>query len=161
MSVQSAMEPQICTRCIYDKRVPGISFDAAGVCNYCRQVEMLEQQYDTGKPEGLRRLQTLIGQIKQAGARRKYDCVVGVSGGTDSSYLLVKALEWGLRPLAVHYDNTWNTAIATENIRKVTSTLQVDLFTHVLDNRESEDIFRAFLRAGVPEFDASTASATS
>jgi len=156
MSVQSAMEPQICTRCIYDKRVPGISFDAAGVCNYCRQVEMLEQQYDTGKPEGLRRLQTLIGQIKQAGARRKYDCVVGVSGGTDSSYLLVKALEWGLRPLAVHYDNTWNTAIATENIRKVTSTLQVDLFTHVLDNRESEDIFRAFLRAGVPEFDAST-----
>lgn len=151
-----AQQLRICSRCIYDERVPGISFDAGGVCNYCRQVETLEQQYGTGMPEGQRRLEEIIGTIKQAGAGRRYDCVVGVSGGTDSSYLLVKAVEWGLRPLAVHYDNTWNTAIATENIRKVTSALKVDLFTHVLDNRESEDIFRAFLRAGVPEFDAST-----
>jgi N-acetyl sugar amidotransferase len=149
-------EPQICTRCIYDERVPGITFDAEGVCNYCRQVEAMEQQYGTGKPEGERRLQQLVQQIRAAGAGKRYHCVVGVSGGTDSSYLLVKAIEWGLRPLAVHYDNTWNTAIATENIRKVTTALKVDLFTHVLDNRESEDIFRAFLRAGVPEFDAST-----
>jgi N-acetyl sugar amidotransferase len=149
-------EPQICTRCIYDARVPGISFDAEGVCNYCRQVEAMEQQYGTGRPEGERRLQRLVEQIRAAGAGKRYHCVVGVSGGTDSSYLLVKAVEWGLRPLAVHYDNTWNTAIATENIRKVTTALKVDLFTHVLDNRESEDIYRAFLRAGVPEFDAST-----
>ncbi|MGB9331584.1 MAG: hypothetical protein WCB10_12520 [Steroidobacteraceae bacterium] len=149
-------EPQICSRCIYDQAVPGISFDGEGICNYCRQVALLEHQYSTGKPEGLRRLQVLLAQIKKAGSTNKYDCVVGVSGGTDSSYLLVKAIEWGLRPLAVHYDNTWNTAIATENIRKVTAALKVDLFTHVIDNRESEDIFRAFLRAGVPEFDAST-----
>jgi len=149
-------EPQICSRCIYDARVPGIAFDAEGVCSYCRQVEAMEQQYGTGQPEGERRLQLLLEQIRTAGAGRRYDCVVGVSGGTDSSYLLVKAIEWGLRPLAVHYDNTWNTAIATENIRKVTTALKVNLFTHVLDNRESEDIYRAFLRAGVPEFDAST-----
>jgi len=149
-------EPRICTRCIYDERVPGITFDAEGICNYCHQVEAMEQEYGTGKPEGERRLQQLIEQIRAAGAGKRYHCVVGVSGGTDSSYLLVKAIEWGLRPLAVHYDNTWNTAIATENIRKVTTALEVDLFTHVLDNRESEDIFRAFLRAGVPEFDAST-----
>jgi N-acetyl sugar amidotransferase len=149
-------EPQICTRCIYDEQVPGITFDGAGVCNYCRQVEAMEQEYGTGKPQGERRLQQLVEQIRAAGAGKRYHCVVGVSGGTDSSYLLVKAIEWGLRPLAVHYDNTWNTAIATENIRKVTTALKVDLFTHVLDNRESEDIFRAFLRAGVPEFDAST-----
>jgi hypothetical protein len=149
-------ELRVCARCIYDERVPGIVFDAAGVCNYCHQVAQLEQQYGTGRPEGLQRLQQLIGQIRSAGAGRKYDCVVGVSGGTDSSYLLMQAVEWGLRPLAVHYDNTWNTAIATENIRKVTSALKVNLYTHVLDNRESEDIFRAFLRAGVPEFDAST-----
>lgn len=149
-------EPQICTRCIYDERVPGITFDAEGVCSYCSQVEAMEREYGTGKPEGERRLQQLVGQIRAAGAGKRYHCVVGVSGGTDSSYLLFKAIEWGLRPLAVHYDNTWNTAIATENIRKVTTALKVDLFTHVLDNRESEDIFRAFLRAGVPEFDAST-----
>jgi N-acetyl sugar amidotransferase len=146
----------ICSRCIYDTNVAGISFDADGVCNYCRQVESLAVTYDTGKPRGEQRLATIIDQIKNAGRGKKYDCVVGVSGGTDSSYLLVKALEWGLRPVAVHYDNTFNTAIATENIRKVTSILKVDLFTHVVDNRESEDIFRAFMRAGVPEFDAST-----
>jgi hypothetical protein len=149
-------ELRICSRCIYDQRVPGISFDAEGVCNYCRQVESLEAQYGTGKPEGEHRLQQLISQVKKADSGKRYDCVVGVSGGTDSSYLLMKAIEWGLRPLAVHYDNTWNTAIATENIRKVTTALKVDLYTHVVDNRESEDIFRAFLRAGVPEFDAST-----
>jgi len=146
----------ICSRCIYDSRVPGISFDAGGVCNYCRQIEALERSYDTGTPRGEERLRVIVDQIRAAGRGKKYDCVIGVSGGTDSSYLLIKALEWGLRPIAVHYDNTWNTAIATENIRKVTSTLKVDLFTHVIDNRESEDIFRAFLRAGVAGFEAFT-----
>jgi N-acetyl sugar amidotransferase len=147
---------RVCTRCIYDERTPGVSFDEAGICNYCRQVEDLERQYATGKPEGERELARIIEEIKASGRGRKYDCVIGVSGGTDSSYLLIRALEWGLRPLAVHYDNTWNSAIATENIRKVTTALKVDLYTHVVDNRESEDIYRAFLRAGVPEFDAST-----
>jgi N-acetyl sugar amidotransferase len=149
-------ELTLCARCIYDEAVPGISFDELGICNYCRQIEQLERQYGTGKPEGARRLAAIVEEMKQAGRGRKYDCVVGVSGGTDSSYLLTKSVEWGLRPLAVHYDNTWNTAIATENIRRVTAALKVDLFTHVIDNRESEDLFRAFLRAGVPEFDAST-----
>ena len=101
-------------------------------------------------------LQQLLDQIRRDAKGKKYGCIVGVSGGTDSSYLLIKAVEWGLRPLAVHYDNTSDTAIATENIRKVTTSLGVDLHTHVIDNRESEDIFKAFLQAGVPEFDAST-----
>jgi hypothetical protein len=69
---------------------------------------------------------------------------------------LIKAVEWGLRPLAVHYDNTWNSAIATENIRKVTNKLKIDLYTYVIDNKEADDIFKAFLFAGVPEFDASS-----
>lgn len=146
----------VCTRCIYDSAITGISFDPQGVCNYCRQIEDLEREYGTGTPTGEKALAEIVAEIKRHGRRKKYDCVVGVSGGTDSSYLLLKALEWGLRPLAVHYDNTWNSAIATENIRKVTSALHIDLYTHVLDNRESEDIFRAFLIAGVPEFDAST-----
>jgi len=141
---------------VYDSNVSGISFDADGVCNYCRQIEALEEQYQTGKPGGQAALDAIIREIRRDGKGKKYDCVIGVSGGTDSSYLLIKALEWGLRPLAVHYDNTWNSAIATENIRKVTSALKIDLYTYVLDNRESEDIFRAFMMAGVPEFDAST-----
>ncbi len=109
---------KICKRCIYDESVPNIGFDEEGICNYCRMIEGLEQTYKTGTPEGERMLMEIIEDIKKNGKGKQYDCVVGVSGGTDSSYMLVKALEWGLRPLAVHYDNTWNTAIATENIRK-------------------------------------------
>jgi hypothetical protein len=146
----------ICARCIYDSRIAGISFDEHGICNYCRQVEDLERQYGTGQQRGEQTLQAIIEEIKKEGANKRYDCVIGVSGGTDSSYLLLKAVEWGLRPLAVHYDNTWNSAIATENIRKLTSCLHVDLSTHVLDNKEADDIKKAFLLAGVAEFDADT-----
>jgi len=77
-------------------------------------------------------------------------------GSPDSSYLLMKAVDWGLRPLAVHYDNTWNTSIASENIRKVTSKLKIDLYTYIVNNKEADDIFKSFFLAGVPEFDAST-----
>jgi N-acetyl sugar amidotransferase len=146
----------ICARCIYDERVPNISFDDEGICNYCRQVEALEIQYGTGTLAGEAKLAGILEQIKRDGKNKPYDCVVGVSGGTDSSFLLIKAVEWGLRPLAVHYDNTWNSAVATENIRKVTNTLGVDLETYVVDNKEIDDIKRAFLLAGVPEFDADT-----
>jgi len=146
----------ICSRCIYDESTPGISFDNQGVCNYCKQVEDLTETYKTGLPEGEEKLKEILQTIKSEGKRKKYDCIIGVSGGTDSSYLLLKSLEWGLRPLAVHYDNTWNSAIATENIRKVTSKLKINLSTYVVDNKEADDIFRSFLLAGVPEFDAST-----
>ena len=146
----------ICTRCIYNSDVPGITFDDEGVCRYCRMVESLADQYKTGKPEGWEVLKETIGKIKADSKNLKYDCVVGVSGGTDSSYLLSKCIEWGLRPLAVHYDNTWNSAIATENIRKVTSKLKVDLYTYVVDNKEADDLFRSFFLASVPELDCST-----
>ncbi len=146
----------VCTRCIYDSNISGISFDQEGVCNYCRTVEDLIKQYGTGTAEGQRKLDEIVAAIKAAGRGKKYDCVVGVSGGTDSSYLLVKSVEWGLRPLAVHYDNTWNSAVATENIRKITSALNVDLHTHVVNNKEVDDIKRAFLLSGVAEFDADT-----
>lgn len=150
------MSTKICTRCIFDENVSGISFNSEGVCNYCLQVEELSKTYQTGSPGGESKLNAIIEQIRREGRGKRYDCVIGVSGGTDSSFLLFKALEWGLRPLAVHYDNTWNSAIATENIRKVTSVLKIDLYTYVIDNKEADDIFRSFLLAGVPEFDAST-----
>lgn len=147
---------RVCSKCIYDERIPYISFDANGVCNFCHQIEQMKELYGTGSEKGRLTLEQLLDRIKADGKGRQYDCVIGVSGGTDSSYLLMKAVDWGLRPLAVHYDNTWNTAVATENIRKITSAFSVDLHTHVLDNAESEDIYRSFLLAGVPEFDAST-----
>lgn len=150
------MSQKICTRCIYDTRISDITFDDAGICNYCRQIEFLEKNYGTGKIKGETSLQNLLQQIKHSGNGKRYDCVIGVSGGTDSSFLLLKAVEWGLRPLAVHYDNTWNSSLATENIRKITSAAKVDLYTHVIDNKEADLIKLAFLKAGVPEFDADT-----
>lgn len=145
-----------CTRCIFDSNTPSIHFDEQGICNYCHMVDDLEKQYGTGQPEGEARLRSIIEEIKQKGKGKKYDCVVGLSGGTDSSYMLAKAIEWGLRPLAVLYDNTWNSAIATENIRKVTGQLNTDLFTIVVDNKESDDIFKSFFYACVPELDCAT-----
>lgn len=147
---------QICSRCIYDDRTPAISFNQDGVCNYCEMVEDLKVQYQTGLPDGEKRIQEIISKIKAEGKGKKYDCVIGVSGGTDSSYMVWWAIQNGLRPLAVHYDNTWNTSIATENIRKVLGKLNVDLYTHVCDNKEADDIFKAFFIAGVPEIEVST-----
>ena len=144
-----------CSRCIYDSSILNISFNQDGVCNFCEQIDFLNSQYLPGN-EGQKIFDSIILKIKKEGFKKKYDCIIGVSGGTDSSYLLCKAKEWGLRPLAVHYDNTWNTAIATENIRKVTKYTKTDLWTYVIDNKEADDIFKSFFLAGVPEFDAST-----
>ena len=147
---------KICSRCIYDERVSSISFDNLGICNYCRQVEILTEEYGTGQPKGEALFENIIDQIKLSGRGKKYDCIIGVSGGTDSSYLVHLAKMWRLRPLAVHYDNTWNSAIATMNIHKVLNSLDVDLYTKVVANKEADDIFRSFFLSGVPEFDAST-----
>lgn len=150
------MSSNLCSRCIYDANTPGIVFDVEGVCTFCHLSEQLEREYQTATAAGESRFQELVQKIKRAGRGRKYDCIVGVSGGTDSSFLVAKAVEFGLRPLAVHYDNTWNSAIATENIRKVLGKLKVDLWTYVVDNREMDDIFLSFLKASVPELDGST-----
>ncbi len=146
----------ICTKCIYDDTTPGISFDDNGICNYCKQVDTLKSMYQTGTSQGEQTLMDIIKKIKEEGKGKKYDCAIGVSGGTDSSYLLYKAIKWGLRPLAVHYDNTWNTAISTENIRKITQKLNVDLFTIVVDNKEADDLLKSFFLSGSSDLDAPT-----
>lgn len=146
----SRSKVKLSRRCIYDERVDSIVFDADGVCNYCHQVERLKAECGTGMAKGEETFHSIVAEIKAVGKGKRYDCVVGVSGGRDSSYLVYLAKELGLRPLAVHYDNRWNSAIATRNIRKVLSALYVDLYTHVIDNKESDDIFRAFFLAGYP-----------
>ena len=149
------MSTVICSRCIFDDSVPGISFDEDGICNYCAMHDSLSVEYPNG-PEGERRLERIVERIKKAGVGKPYDCVVGVSGGCDSSYLLYRMKEYGLRPLAVHFDNTWNSTIATTNIRKVTEALDIDLHTYVVNNKEYDDIYRSFLSAGVIDTEAPT-----
>jgi len=151
------MNIKICTKCIYDQKILGINFDKNGICNYCLQIESLLKEYKTGLPEGENIFNLILNEIKDSGKNKKYDCIIGVSGGTDSSYLLHLAKKvWGLKPLAVHYDNTWNSAIATININKMLKQLYIDLYTHVVDNKEVDDIFKSFFFAGVPELEAST-----
>lgn len=147
---------KICSKCIYDTSVPSITFNENGVCNYCKQIEQLIDEYGTAHDKGRKILNGIIEEIKDKGKDKKYDCIIGVSGGTDSSFLLHWAIEAGLRPLAVHYDNTFNTSIATKNITTMCEKLNIDLFTLVVDNKEVEDIFRSFFISNVPELEAST-----
>ncbi|MBI5403561.1 MAG: N-acetyl sugar amidotransferase [Ignavibacteriae bacterium] len=146
---------KICKRCIYDGNVPGISFDEEGICNYCRNIEKMEQEYPNDE-RGEKILKGIITRIKHDGRNKKYDCMIGVSGGCDSSFMVYKMKELGLRPLAVHFDNTWNSTIATENIKKVLKKLDVDLYTLVVDNKEYDDIYRSFLKSGVKDIEAPT-----
>ena len=147
---------QRCTRCIYDARIPRIAFDAAGVCSYCRQYDEMDGQYPTGE-EGRRVLDAHVAGLKAAGRGKPYDVVIGVSGGCDSSYMVHLAREtFGLRVLAAHFDNTYNSRVAVENIAAVLGALDVDLFTHVVDNAEMQRVTKAFFRASVPEVDTPT-----
>jgi len=147
---------QLCTRCIYDTHIPHISFDAAGVCNYCKQYEQMQLEYPTGS-EGRKILEKYVEQMKKDGKGKPYDVVIGVSGGCDSSYMLHFAKkEFGLRVLASHFDNTYNSRIAVENIDVVLEKLDIDLYTHVVDNEEYQRIYKSFFLASVPEIDTPT-----
>lgn len=154
--MQPSENRQRCARCLYDSTIPGISFDAAGVCNYCRQHEELDRDYPTGA-DGRARLGETVGRIKRDGKGKQYDVVIGVSGGCDSSYMLHLAKkEYGLRVLAAHFDNTYNSRIAVENIQRMLEALDIDLYTHVVDNAEFQRIYRSFFLASVPEIDTPT-----
>ncbi len=147
---------KICSRCIYNEKVPGINFNNEGLCNYCLQIETISSAFMTGTEEGKKTFYDIVHDIKKKGKGKKYDLIVGVSGGTDSSYLLHLSKELGLRPLAVHYDNTWNNSIATQNIMKMVSKLDIDLETYVIDNQEQDEIILSFFKAGICGLDAAT-----
>lgn len=147
---------QQCERCIYDASIPGITFDAAGICSYCHQYDELNRDYPTGA-DGRRILEETVERVKADGRGKPYDVVIGVSGGCDSSYMLHLARkEFGLRVLAAHFDNTYNSRIAVENIQRMLDALDIDLYTHVVDNAEYQRIYRSFFLSSVPEIDTPT-----
>jgi len=147
---------QVCTRCIIDTTVPGTTFDRDGVCSYCH----LHDQMDRETPlngRGERRLQGIIARIKASGKGKRYDCISGISGGRDSTYtlyLLVK--RFGLRPLAVHFNDGFGNPTAGENMRKACDRLGVELRTISSDWRESKDLKIAFLKASTPDLEEGT-----
>lgn len=139
-----------CARCVMDSRDPGISFDAHGNCNYCNEYFRREPLIVHHGEEGMRRLETIVEKIKAEGAGKEYDCILGVSGGVDSTYVAYWAHKLGLRPLAVHFDNGWNSELAVKNIENILKKLNIDLYTYVVDWEEFKDIQLSFLRASVP-----------
>src|SRR5512133_4169982 len=115
-----AFKGRVCARCRWDESVPNISFDENGRSSYCRLQEKLMSDYPKGA-EGLKAWEGFVKKMKERGKGRTYDCIVGVSGGTDSSYLLHICHREGLRVLAVNLDNGWSSDVALQNIKNVTS----------------------------------------
>ena len=149
------MKNKICSKTVLDSSVPGILFDEFGVANYCGIYDQLDSKYPKGE-KGLFDWNKLINKIKKEGKNKKYDVIVGLSGGTDSCFLLHLAKKNGLRPLAVNLDNGWNTAIAVKNIIKMTNALGVDLKTYVINYEEVIDILKCYMKAGLPWIDGPT-----
>jgi len=149
------LKPILCTKCVMDATIPEITFDQNGKCVYCYIHESLENAYPLGE-KGKQSIDQLFADIKRRGQGRDYDCVVGVSGGTDSTYLVHVLKEAGIRPLAAHFDNGWNTEVSVSNIKKITDALKVDLYTDVVVWDEFKDLLASFLRAGVPWADLPT-----
>ena len=134
-------ELQVCSRCIYDSRIPRISFGEEGVCNYCKQYDQMMDEYPIGD-KGLAIIEKEVELAKKDGIGKHYDVVIGVSGGADSSYMLhIAKKKYGLRVLAAHFDNTYNSRIAVENIDTVLEKLDIDLYTHVVDNIKYQNIY--------------------
>ena len=151
-----ARKYQICTRCIMDTTDPEIQFDENTVCSHCKKYDEMAKKklhYDEADQQ---KLKQMIEKIKQAGRNKRYDCIIGVSGGVDSSFMAYKVKELGLRPLAVHLDNGWNSELAVNNIENQLKKLDIDLYTHVIDWEEFKDLQVAFLKAATPDSEIPT-----
>lgn len=145
---------QVCKNCIMDSTDDSIQFDNEGVCDYCNNY--VNNILPNWKPnqEGEQQLMKVIDKIKKDSIDKDYDCIIGISGGLDSSYLVYLAKEkWGLRPLLYHVDAGWNSDISTHNIQKLVDGLGLDLYTDVVNWEEMKDLQRAFIKAQVADID--------
>jgi len=148
---------KICSKCIMDTTDPDIQFDSNGICNHCYRYEEKMRGRVFVDKSNQQKFSALIEKIKEEGKNKQYDCIIGVSGGVDSTYVayLVKN-KWKLRPLAIHLDNGWNSELAVSNIEKTLKALDIDLYTYVLDWEEFKDLQLSFLYASVPDLEVPT-----
>jgi N-acetyl sugar amidotransferase len=147
---------RICRRCIMDTSVPEISFDAEGNCNFCTAALARLDEQLLAPAERDAKLAELVARVKQEGQGKEYDCIIGVSGGVDSTTVAYKVKELGLRPLAVHFDNGWNSELAVDNITKALKELDIELYTYVVDWEEFKDLQLSFIKASVVNCEAPT-----
>lgn len=146
---------QICNCCVMDTTDEDIVFDSSGVCMRCIEYkERIEPEWKHGEGHE-KELQELITTIKKFGEGKKYDCILGFSGGLDSTYMLHLAVkEWGLRPFVLHIDTGWNLPVAEENIKKVTKKLGVELHIEYMNWDEMREMQLAWFRTGLEMLDA-------
>jgi N-acetyl sugar amidotransferase len=145
---------RICTRCIMDTSDPLINFGSDGHCNYCLNFDsLIRSQWQFGIMDDVN-LGSMVDDIRKAGKGKDFDCIIGLSGGLDSSYVAYVAREMmGLRPLLFHVDAGWNTAHAVSNVEKLVDNLHLDLHTEVVNWDAVKRMQVAFLRAGIPDQD--------
>ncbi len=152
------LEYRQCSRCVLDTTAKDITFDARGLCNYCKKFDSTVRDWifmDENKKK--EQLNYIVEKIKRLGQNKPYDCILGLSGGVDSTYLAYFAKKkLGLRPLAVHFDNGWDSEVAVRNIKQIVSTLDFDLYTHVIHWDEFKDLQLAYLRASVIDIEVPT-----
>lgn len=151
MNIESC---QICSNCVMDTTDSMIDFDENGVCDHCQTFYgKIKPNWHTDE-RGKQEFDAVVESIKKAGEGKDFDCIIGMSGGVDSSYLLYLAKEkLGLRPLVFHVDAGWNTQIAVNNIQRLIEKLDLDLYTEVIDWEEMKDLQLAFFKSGVPHID--------
>ncbi|MGC2064313.1 MAG: N-acetyl sugar amidotransferase [Thermodesulfovibrionales bacterium] len=147
---------QICSRCIMDTTDPDISFDEKGVCNHCRSYDSMAAGRIIEGEDRDGRLDHLVNTIKIQGRNKPNDCIIGLSGGVDSSYVAYLAKKYGLRPLAIHLDNGWDSELAVRNIERIVNKLDIELMTHVIDWEEFKDLQRSFFKASVVDIEVLT-----
>jgi len=135
-----------------------IIFNQSGICNHCITAEKLlkSEPYSLKAKEKEMKLRELISEIKESGKGKKYDCIIGLSGGVDSSFVAYKIVRLGLRPLAVHLDNGWDSELAVKNIENIVKKLDIDLYTYVIDWEEFKDLQLAFLKSSTPDSEIPT-----
>lgn len=145
---------QICTRCVMDTSDENIKFDANGVCDHCHDFDNYVIPNWHTDEQGRQELERLIAKIKKSGKGKDFDCLLGISGGVDSSYMLHMAVkEFGLRPLVFHVDGGWNSELSVHNINVMIDKLGLDLYTEVINWEEMKDFQLAFFKSGVPHLD--------
>ena len=145
---------KICTRCVMDSSDPDITFDARGVCSHCENFDQEIKPSWIGGCDNNKSLIEMGEEIKARNKDKDFDCIIGLSGGLDSSYAAYIAVEkMGLRPLLFHVDAGWNTDQAVSNIEKLVDGLGLDLYTDVVNWQSVKRMQVAFLRSGIPDQD--------
>lgn len=147
---------RICARCVMDTSDPELTFGDDGVCNRCRLYDKVITDHVHNPIEGKLKLDAIAARIKKEHSGKRYDCIIGLSGGVDSTYVAYLVKNLGLRPLAIHVDNGWNTEAAVRNIENTVTLLGIDLYTTVIDWEEFRDLQKAFLRSSTPDSEVPT-----